>query len=159
MRIITDKNELEKVRNYMGLAAMISEYSKCTKTKRGVVIAKDNKILGIGCIQSTLEELCHPCIRLNKHDAEYQNCPALHAEEMAINSALQQGYKENLEGATLYHLKVKNGKWRESSPGKGCKICSRYIAYYKINVVLSQSNGFVMYDSNEIIKDIFLKSQ
>ncbi|MDD5418106.1 MAG: hypothetical protein PHW96_04455 [Candidatus Nanoarchaeia archaeon] len=122
---------------------------KCKKSLRGVVIVKDDKIIGEGWNKPTLEELtCEPiCAREKVHsNADYENCSAIHAEQMAILDVMNKG---DLKGAVLYHIKVKDKK-PFSSGSPSCTRCSVLIAESGIEyVVLLGALGYQMYTAKE----------
>ena len=146
MEIVTDENEIRSIRQYMEIAAMEAEKSTCTKSKRGVLIVKNNTIVSTGHNKPTIEGLCNPCVRENIHDnSKYELCSAIHAEQMALISGLYP----NFINARMYHIKVKNGEMRVSRK-PSCSICSRMILESGISeIVLWQKEGYVVYNPTE----------
>lgn len=195
VRIATEEKEIEEIRYYIALAAAVANNEenqpKCTKSRRGVVIVKDENVIGKGWNMPTLEELtCSPvCVGENNHsDSGYDDCSAIHAEKMAIIDAYKNiserlvkacvlfkgkssekpqdahslvysltnedwtPKKNPLEGARLYHIKVKDGKPVESGE-PSCRDCSKTILISGISeVVLLEKDGYHIYTAEEFNK-------
>lgn len=153
--------ELEKAKEYMAIAAEYAKNSSCRKSKRGVVIVKDNKIIGSGYNDVTIESLCDPCIREEIRDnSRVELCSAVHAEHAAIIDALKRG--NSLEGSVMYHIKVKDGEMKPS--GKpSCTMCSREILKSGVSeFVIWHNEGHAIYSAkefNEISFQFFLKNK
>jgi deoxycytidylate deaminase len=159
MRYITDENEIKEVDKFMKVAAEEAEKSGCKKSKRGSLVVKDGKIIGRGYVKPTIEKLCDPCIRENIHtNGQAELCCALHAEWVALLDALKAG--NSLEGATLYHIKVKNGEIRPAK-SLSCTICSRLILESGIKeFILLFEDGYRAYtaeEANKLSFDYFLR--
>lgn len=157
MRYLTGK-EAKEAEEYMKIAAEYARNSNCRKSQRGAVIVKDRKIIGRGYNKVTIEELCNPCIReAVKDNSRVELCSAIHAEQMAIIDAANNGKK--LIGSRMYHIKVKNGEMRQS--GKpSCTVCSRMIYDVGIEFVLWHEDGYALYNPkefNELSFKYFLK--
>ncbi len=148
MKHITDEKEIEEIKKYMNLAAEEAKKSTCKKSQRGAIIVKDNQIIGRGYNKVTLEKLCNPCIRENIRDnSRVELCSAIHAEQMAIIDAVNNG--KSLDGSKMYHIKVKNGKMKPS--GKpSCTVCSRMLYEAGIKFVLWHENGYAIYSPEEL---------
>lgn len=144
---------------FISEAAKVSEKSPCQKSHRGVVIVKDNKIIGIGYNGAPNDKICNPCLRKEIRDnSKTELCYAIHAEQRAILNALRDG--QDLHGSRLYHIKIKEGKMVPSDD-ISCTICSRMILEVGISeVVLLHTSGLTVYDAEEYNKlnyDYFLK--
>lgn len=155
-----DKNEIEEIKKYMNLAAEEALKSNCTKSKRGVVIVKDNRVIGRGYNKATFLQTCNPCVRENITDkTKVELCSAIHAEQMAILDALKK--EHNLEGSRMYHNKVKNNKV-EPVGAPCCTVCSRLVLESGISeFVLWHEEGYAIYDAkefNEISFQYFISS-
>jgi dCMP deaminase len=148
MRYATDSQEIEEIRKYMKIAAKEALKSPCIKSKRGAVIVKDNRIIAMACNEPLIPELCDPCIREDiKDNSRVELCSAIHAEQLAILNACNNG--ESLSGSRMYHIKVKNGEM-QASDDLSCTVCSRII--YKSGIsefVLMHSDGFCIYEPDE----------
>lgn len=167
MRKITDKEEIEKTKQYMEIAAEVAKKSTCTKSQRGALIVKNGKIIGAGYNKPTNEKWCTPCIRENIHDnSRLELCSANHAEIMAIFDALKKG--GSLEGSVMYHIKVKNGEMARSGPAT-CTFCSRlilesgikeFVLWHRKNFRQGYEQGYYVYTAeefNELSFEYFLK--
>lgn len=155
--------ELEKTKEYMRLAVDEAKNSRCRKSKRGVVIIKEDEVVGSGYNKPTLERLCDPCIRENiKDHSKPHFCSANHAEQVAIIDAFRKG--NLISGSTMYHIKVEDGKGVPSG-SPSCTICSKMIWEAGISyvVLLEEVNGRKVYNKynasefNELSFDYFTK--
>ncbi len=158
MRYLSE-SEAEEARKFIREAALEAEKSTCRKSKRGVVIVKEGRIIGRGYNKVTIEGLCDPCIRRDILDhSRVELCSAVHAEQVAILDALNEG--NNLKGSRMYHIRVKN-KEIKTSGEPSCTVCSRIVLESGIKeFVLMQQKGFALYDSkefNELSFNYFLK--
>ena len=157
MRFIKD-SELEQVETYMAEAAIEAAKSTCKKSQRGAVIVKLFDIIGRGHNKPTIAELCQPCIRHDIRDnSRVELCSAVHAEQAAILDAARNCMPT--EHASLYHAVIKNGVVGPAGP-PSCTVCSRIMYAAGIDdVILRQTNGYVLYDIREFQKlsfDFFL---
>ena len=140
--------ELNRTIYYMDLAAKEAKKSTCVKSQRGVVVVKNDRIIGKGHNKVTFLQLCSPCIRENIVDnSRVELCSAIHAEQMALIGV----DKELLKGARMYHIKLKNGDMRPS--GKpSCTVCSRILYIAQIEFVLWRKEGYAVYQPEELNK-------
>jgi dCMP deaminase len=153
--------ELEKAKEYMNLAAEYAKRSICVKSKRGAVIVKNNRVIGGGYNDVTIESLCNPCIREEiKDDSRVELCSAVHAEHVAIIDALKKG--NSLEGSIMYHVKIKDGYIKPCGP-PSCTMCSREILKAGISeFVIWHKEGYASYSAkefNEVSFQHFLKNK
>lgn len=147
MRIITDKEELQKTREYFNLAAEEAKKSTCKKSQRGAIIVKNGKVIGKGYNKVTYPKLCNPCIREEIHgNGRVELCAAIHAEQMAIIDACNKG--NTIKGATIYHVKIKNRE-EKTCNDLSCTVCSRLVSEAGIKFVLHEDRGFVVYEPEE----------
>jgi deoxycytidylate deaminase len=144
VKILTSPAEILETNRYMEEAAKEALKSNCRKSSRGVVIVDGRgRIVGSGhnwVQDAELKKYCDPCVREDVHDNRVtESCPAIHAEEKALLKALKSGY--SLEGATLYHMKLK-GWEKQPSGAPSCTSCSRSILESGITeVVLFNRRG------------------
>jgi len=159
MIYIKNKSKLKTIESYINLAAGFAKYSECKKSQRGVVIVKNDSVIGIGYNLPMKKELC--CAREKIHDNRTAElCSAIHAEEMAIIDALKKSY--SLSGSRLYYIKLKDGKISPSG-NPSCTRCSTKILYSGISeVVLLHKEGYAVYYSkefNDLSFNYFLKKK
>lgn len=145
------ENERKELAEYfMQKAAEITFDKKdiCPKSQRGVVIVRQNEIIGRGYNKITIPKYCNPCIRRHITDnSRTELCSAIHAEEMAILDALKKG--NSLEDTILFHTKVKDKK-QAYSKQPSCTNCSREIYIAGISeVVLWLKDGYALYSAEE----------
>ncbi len=156
MRHVTDKEEIEEIKKYMGLAADEAQKSKCKKSQRGAIIVLEGNIVGRGHNKPTIENLY--CLREQiSNNSRVELCSAIHAEQMAIVDAANGGTP--LAGARLYHIKTKRGQMRQSG-NPSCTVCSRLVVTAGIEVVLWHNEGYAIYgpeEFNEISYKYFLE--
>lgn len=156
---ILSEEELEETKAYLKEAAKEAKKSKCVKSQRGAVLVKNGRIIGRGHNQTTLPDLCNPCIREKIHNnGQVELCAAIHAEQMVIIDAAQKG--ESILGTTLYHIKLKNGT-PVPSGAPSCTVCSRIICVAGLKFVLWHKDGYVIYEPDEFNKlsfEYFLKN-
>jgi dCMP deaminase len=147
-------DEAKKAEDYILLAAEESKKSTCKKSHRGVVIVKNDEVIGRGYNKATIDNLCNPCVRENiKDNSKVELCSAIHAEQLAIIDALKNG--KSLEGSRMFHIKVKDGKQMHSED-TSCTVCSKLVLESGISeFVLSQSKGFALYTAEEFNRKSF----
>ncbi|MEK6923416.1 MAG: deaminase [Nanoarchaeota archaeon] len=117
--------------------------STCEKSKRGVVIVKDNKIIGKGTNNPPGNFEC------NLKDC-YDICRnyTVHAEQNAILDALENNH--NLEDSNLYHVKFKDGI-PQYSGAPSCVECSKLILQAGIEEIVLEHKDkeFALYSAEE----------
>lgn len=118
---------------YLNLCKSIATNSKCLSRQVGAILVLNNIVIGTGFNRSPVEtKACKTCIR-HKHNCKSGEsldlCKALHAEQIAILTALKKNV--DLSGATLYV---------STSP---CYQCAKLIVECKIKKVVASSK----YDS------------
>ena len=121
--------ELKKAINYLEKASEIALSSTCNKTHRGVIIVKNDEIIGKGYNGPPEGYVCG-------WGTKYETCNRtdIHAEIRAIQDTLRNN-PEKIEGSTLYHIKVENGKIKPSRK-PSCPDCSGNIVENKIALVV-----------------------
>lgn len=131
--------------SFLRMAEEQAKTSRCQKSQRGVVIVRENKVLGFGANNPPLDIACvkEICYNICRHYA-------VHAEQNAILDALKKG--NDLEGSIMYHEKVKGGRIRTvlGPSKKSCLQCSKLILQREIkNYVLRQDEGIIVYNTRE----------
>jgi dCMP deaminase len=152
-------SEVKDIEVYVRAAEHEARKSTCKKSQRGAVIFKGWEILGIGCNTPTYYEgTCNPCVREKiKDDTRYENCSAIHAEEMAIIDSGKQGKK--IEGSTMLHVKLKNGK-NEACGKPSCTECSKMVLMSGIKeFIMREEGGYAIYPSEEFNRLSFDRKQ
>lgn len=156
MRYI-DEEEIDETKYFMDMAAEEAKLSKCQKSKRGAVIVANGRFVSKGFNMPTLEDVCSVCVRENIHDnSSTDYCPALHAEQMALLNALEDGRR--VKGGRMYHIKLKqkDGIWVPvQSENPSCIQCSMQIKYARLEFVLWQKEGYMLYTPHEFNNESF----
>jgi len=147
MEYIKTQKELEKIKDFMEIAAEEAKKSTCKKSHRGAIIVRNNKIIGLGHNKPLLEEFCNPCVREDiKDNSRVELCSAIHAEQMAILNAIKKG--NLLDGSRMYNVKIKDGVMQPS--GKpSCTVCSRIIYFACIEMVFWHKEWYTLYSPEE----------
>lgn len=114
---------------YLNFCKSIAANSKCLSRQVGALLVVNNIIIGTGFNRTPIEtKACKTCIR-HKHNCKSGEsldlCKALHAEELAILTALKKNI--DLSSATLYV---------STSP---CYQCAKLIVECKIKRVIAAS--------------------
>jgi len=160
MRYLKGK-EKKEAKEYLFLCAEYARMSPCLKSQRGVVIVLNREVLGKGCNAPPFgENPCTSCLREKAKELKIQShtepCRAVHAEQKAIINAYSTKYT-SLEGAVMYHVKVKNGL-AVPSGRPSCTICSKLVVEVGIKeFVLWHEDGVAAYNAHEF-NDLSLES-
>ena len=131
MRILKDSDKIIAAK-YLAEAVKASRNSVCLKRPRGVVIVKDNKLIGKGWNAPAEKHVCEECLRSKMKPRVFatfntEPCYAVHAEQRAIINAFKSGHS-NLKGAKMYFVRTdKDGKDTPCDDGPSCAICSKLI--------------------------------
>lgn len=123
---------------YLSIAKAVAKKSKCLKKQYGAIIVKDDEIIATGyngCCRGEPECLVCTKIDRNKDEAEYQTCPAVHAEMNAIISASRQ----EMLNSILYLAGFITDTGEENYNAKPCEICLRLIKNAGISKVVTES--------------------
>lgn len=123
---------------YLSIAKAVAKKSKCLKKQYGAIIVKDDEIIATGyngCCRGEPECLVCTKIDRNKDEAEYQTCPAVHAEMNAIISASRQ----EMLNSILYLAGFITDTGEENHNAKPCEICLRLIKNAGISKVVTES--------------------
>lgn len=126
---------------YLDIALAVSKRSTCLRRRYGCVIVKDDVIVATGYNGSPRGDVnCCDCGTCQRPNAEkytnYENCPAVHAEQNAMISV----DKSHLKDATVYlagetktiegdfkSLLLEHGEWEENYFPQPCNICNRML--------------------------------
>lgn len=145
---------MNKDEYYLEIAKAVSMKSKCLKKRYGAVIVNDDVVVATGyngCCRGEPECTCCTKISVNKDMAEYESCPAVHAE---MNSIISASRKEML-GSTLYLYGWDVELEKPAESVRPCEICLRLIKNAGISRVLT-STGTEFKRINNILTEIKL---
>lgn len=145
---------ISKDKYYLDIALAVSKRSTCLKRHYGCVIVKDDTIIATGYNGSPRgsENCCDKnyCPRMNiEHNfGNYQNCPAVHAEQNALISS----ERNKLIGSTLYLIGEENKNANDFSftdtkiieDAIPCPICFAMIKNAGVSKIVNMKN----YDNN-----------
>jgi deoxycytidylate deaminase len=112
---------------WMKEAAQTAQKALCLKSKCGVVIVKDGKIIGRGYNAPPLDDItARTCLEdvSNVGKEKYDKTCCLHAEWRAIMDALAH-HSDKVEGADLYFVRVDDQGHIKKSGNPYCTVCSR----------------------------------
>lgn len=129
---------------YLAIAKEVSKASKCLRSHFGVIIVKNDMIIGTGYNGPARGvSHCDPCRRAEYLSGQgYDKCNAVHAE---ANGIIQAGGRQGCLGATLYinsHNKVYNGTIYNQGMGYfPCDNCARLIVNAGIEWVIQDEYG------------------
>jgi dCMP deaminase len=156
--ILMETVSLEKMNFYLNLAELISRESKCLKGNFGVVIVKNDIILGTGYNGPARGIAhCNPCRREGlPMGVGYDKCIAVHAE---VNAIIQSGGRERCLGSVLY-IASHNRKWdpnvnyNHTMKNFPCNNCARTIVNAGVAFLVQREddNKPVVYDINELVR-------
>ena len=148
---------MDKAKYYLKIAEEVSKASKCLRSNFGVVIIKNDMIIGTGyCGPARGVPHCDPCKRKDDpHGVGYEKCNAVHAE---ANGIVQAGGRAGCLGATMYissHNKKYNGS--AYNPGMGdfpCGNCARLIINAGIKYLVQEEYGeAVSYTISNLVEE------
>lgn len=141
MRIL-EGLELEDAKKYMDITAAIARGSPCKKEQRGVIIVKNNLIIGRGVNMPPLPFKCEP-----EYCGDSCRVPAVHAE---MNAILNVGNRDFLKDSVLYHARINENGTLQDSRDPRCADCSKHILQAGIaGVVLKHDKGYAIYNAKE----------
>ena len=126
---------------YLSIALVVAKKSKCLKKQYGAVIVNNDEIISTGYNDTCRKEPhCIVCTKVdcNKDMAEYETCPAVHAEMNAIISAS----RNEMLGSTMYLAGYEADTGYENLNVEPCEICLRLIKNAGIDEVIT-SNGTI----------------
>jgi len=137
-----ERSDLEKAVKWMEVAVRTAKNSPCRTDKRGVIIVKDDKIVGKGVNAPPIHFKCEP-----NYCGDSCRVPAVHGEMNAIFDAGKNGY--GVEGGTMYHARVENGILQDSRKPR-CADCSKHVLQAGIlYFVLKHEEGYALYSTKE----------
>ena len=142
-------NEEEEVKKYFLISAEIALESCCLRARGGIVIVKDDKIIGCGFNSPPLNRCLEKCTRyFLDGDFKSDKTCCVHAEDRAVRDALKKG--NNLKGSRIYYIRI-DEKGEKVFAGKPyCTICSKLVLDEGIKEFsLWHENGIAVYDSFE----------
>ena len=156
---------ISKDEYYLEIAKAVSLRSPCLRRKFGAIIVVNDAIASTGYNgpargSVNCEEVgCLKDIMNAPHYAQYDLCPAVHAEENSVINAARNGVK--ILGGTLYIVGLTpDGKITASHP---CDRCKRVLINAGIKEVVTIENGEIIhinvddwkeYDKNNYIKKV-----
>lgn len=138
--------ELQTIQPHLEYARIVAQLAECRKDTRGVVIFRQDQVLGFGNNGPIKPDRCQD-----------QSCfavcglRAIHAERRALMSVVGQ----DLEGASMLHVKVSNGQIMASGD-LSCEDCSGFLlrAHRRgiglREFILPQENGLIAYTIPEM---------
>ncbi len=123
---------------YLDIAIAVAKRSRCLRKQYGAVIVNNDEIISTGYNDTCRKEAhCIVCTKVdcNKDMAEYETCPAVHAEMNAIISAS----RNEMLGATLYLAGLAaSEEYFELDEVYPCEICLRLIKNAGIDKVITR---------------------
>lgn len=122
---------------YLGIALAVAKKSTCLKKQYGAIIVKNDQVLATGYNGPVRgEPHCTVCTKVdcNKDMAEYETCPAVHAEMNCIISAS----RDEMLGSTLYLAGYNSATGEENLNVEPCEICLRLIKNAGIDKVVAR---------------------
>lgn len=151
---------MNKPEFYISIANKISDASKCLRSHWGVVVVKNDMIIGTGFNGPARGVAhCDPCYRANYPSGQgYHLCKAVHAE---VNAIIQAGGRIGCLGATLYIGSNKRPSVVTTyNAGMGdfpCDNCARVIVNAGIEWVVQEEDGadgvvLVHYNIPELVR-------
>lgn len=137
---------------YLGIALAVAKRSRCLKKRYGAVIVNNDEIISTGYNDTCRKEAhCITCTKVgcNKDMAEYETCPAVHAEMNAIISAS----RKEMIGSTLYLAGLLAGEeYFELDEVYPCEICLRLIKNAGIDKVVTNQGVIYKRQLDGILK-------
>lgn len=150
MKVLKEKDEIMYAIKWFARAGEEAEKSTCHRKRCGTVIVKNNRIIGKGYNSPPGDKTLKKCLKdsLPKKFKSDRTC-CVHAEQRAIMDALRH-YPHEVEGATLYFVKINKKNKIEYSGKPYCTICSKMSLDVKIKrFVLWHKSGITIYDTEE----------
>gem|GEM_PF-2056108 len=149
-------NKSEKSEYYLNIAKEASKASKCLRSHFGVVIVKNDMIIGVGFNGPARGVAhCNPCRReKDPSGVGYEKCIAVHAE---VNGIIQSGGRAGCLGATMYmgsHNRKYNGtRYNEGMGDFPCNNCARLIINSGIEWLVQEEEVIKLYHIPTLVKE------
>ena len=135
-------DERKKAQHWLDDAVQEALKSRCEKSKRGVIIVKNNFVLGRGCNNPPADMPCVPDV-CKPVCGRY----CVHAEQNAIIDALNKGFY--LKDSQMYHVRMKEGVVVDSRE-PCCIDCSKLVLQLGIaEFVMKTEVGMCAYGAQE----------
>jgi len=149
--LVGDKEK--RAREYMNIAIKIAEYATCLRRKCGAVVVKENEIIGEGYNSPPgNSEENRRCLKDKKtldNKVTDKTC-CIHAEQRALDDALDKYNKSKLRGAILFFASVDDGGDKILSGKPYCTMCSKSALDKGLKGwVLEEERGLCFYEANE----------
>lgn len=133
---------LEDAIRYTQIAVCEAANAACAKDTRGVIIVKDDLVIGRGANHPPKPFVCSP-----DYCKDICRTYAVHAELNAILDAYKNGH--DLRGAQMYHANVKDGVLVDSRKPR-CADCSKHVLTVGIErFILKHAEGYTSYGAEE----------
>lgn len=156
MRVLKERKEMSYAIKWFARAAEEAEKSTCHRKKCGTVIVKNNRIIGRGYNSPPGDKTLKKCLKdsLPKNFKSDKTC-CIHAEQRAIMDALRH-FPTEVEGSTLYFVRINEKNNIEHSGRPYCTICSKMALDAKVRrFVLWHEKGITSYTTDEYNKISF----
>ncbi len=143
--------------NIYSLLRSLTDKSDCRKLHYAAVIIRNGEVLGTGYNLVVTDYCADGCLRAHiPHGTNPELCCTIHAEEMAILNALEQGF--DIIGATMY-IYCRSPDGTEMPPSYiSCTPCIKSMHYANIGTVIigSETNNKT-YNIDDYIKLVYKK--
>lgn len=135
--------EVNRIQHIIDAATEEARRSPCAKSKRGAVVFKNGKILGLDNNHPNLPHTCIP-------DACMNFCAfyTTHAERGACQDAIAKG--NNINGASILHMKIKNNEIIPVDTAE-CFDCSSYLVRLRARGVYIAELILMHVDENQVL--------
>lgn len=153
-RKILKGHELEQANKWIDYLTEVAGRSTCTRSKRGAIIVKYEKVIGVGFNKSHdgFEDYCHPCMRIQldvPHKTRYELCSGEHAESAALDDAIRNmlkadeamRYEFSPWKARMYHVALDDSGDPIASGDPSCTLCSGSILKWGIEDIVLWHGG------------------
>jgi len=146
------KDEFEDLRQFFQMAAQAARDATCKRAKCGTVIVKDGLVIGSGYNSPPLDDESARTCNTNYDltlKPKYDKTCCIHAEWRAILNACKNN-PEQLQGATLYFMRIDDDGGFTDAGQPYCTVCSRLALECGVRYfALYNSNGADIYETSE----------